>query len=267
MTQPHHASHDNNRPSFRAAFGNRKMQILLGSLAALAAAGATTAIVQHGTPAAETAPVANRQQIEQIVRDYILDHPEIIPQAMERLQAQRVGSVIDSRRQEIETPYAGAWEGAKDGDVVLVEFFDYACGYCRATLPDIAKLVAGDSKLKVVYREMPILSQQSGDAAKVSLLAADEGKYMEFHKALYAAGRVTRESITAAASSVGIDRQAVDKALANSRYNGEIENNIRLAQALGASGTPTFVIGNKVLDGAVGYDALKAAVAEARVKK
>ncbi|MFZ2979664.1 MAG: DsbA family protein, partial [Sphingobium sp.] len=152
------------------------------------------------------------------------------------------------------------------GDVVLVEFFDYACGYCRATLPEIAKLVAQDSNLKVVYRELPILSEQSADAAKVSLLAAEKGQYMPFHRALYGAGKVTRDSIFAAAAQVGIDRKAAEAAMVSTKYNAEVESNIRLAQTLQASGTPTFVIGNQVLNGAVGFDTLKAAVATARGK-
>src|SRR5690606_22454109 len=131
----------------------------------------------------------------QIVHDYILEHPEIIPQAIEKLQSKRMESTIESSRSALETPYAGAWEGAAKGDVTIVEFFDYACGYCRASLPDLAKLVSQDRNLKVVYRELPILSEESSDAAKVSLLAAERGQYMPFHRALYDAGRVTRDTI------------------------------------------------------------------------
>lgn len=255
-----------NAPSFKSALGNRKVQILIGTLVAAASAGAAALAVQ-GSAAADRATVSNRAEIEQIVRDYILEHPEILPQAMERLQAKRVSSAIDGKRQEIETPYAGAWEGAADGDAVLVEFFDYSCGYCRASLSDISKLLAEDRKLKVVYRELPILSEESGKAARVSLLAAEQGKYRPYHSALYAAGRVTHDSIIDAAVSAGIDRKEAEKAIADTRYDGEIQKNIRLAQSLGASGTPTFVIGGQMLEGAVGYDALKAAVADARVKK
>lgn len=246
---------------FGAAIRNRKIQMLLGLfVATTVAAGAALA-----TQAAEPA-ITSRTQIEEIVRDYILEHPEILPQAMERLQAKRVGTVIDSKRGEIETPFAGAWEGAQNGDIVLVEFFDYACGYCRASLPDITRLVGEDKKVKVVYRELPILSEESNAAAHVSLLAAERNLYMPFHKALYAAGQVTRETILKAAASVGIDRKAAEAAIADKRYAAEIEKNVRLAQALGASGTPTFVVGGQVLGGAVGYDGLKKAVAEERAK-
>lgn len=226
------------------------------------AAAATAALAMQ----ASSSPIGtvDRMAIEKIVHDYILEHPEIIPEAIDRLKEKRLGDVVGQNRSTLETPFAGAWEGAEKGDVVLVEFFDYACGYCRASLPDLARLVKEDKGLKVVYRELPILSQESGDAAKVSLLAAEKGRYMDFHKALYDAGKVTRQTILAAAEKVGIDRKAAEDALSTARYDKEIESNIRLAQAVQATGTPTFVIGDQVLSGAVGYDALREAVAKAR---
>lgn len=251
--------------SFGAAIKNGKIQMMLGGTSFVAAAAVVAFFLQSAAPAAAV-DTKDRAAIEAIVRDYILEHPEILPQAMEKLASKRMGAVIDQNRSVIETPYAGAWEGAAKGDVVLVEFFDYACGYCRATLPEIAKLVAQDSNLKVVYRELPILSEQSADAAKVSLLAAEKGQYMPFHRALYGAGKVTRDSIFGAAAQVGIDRKAAEAAMVSTKYNAEVESNIRLAQTLQASGTPTFVIGNQVLNGAVGFDTLKAAVATARGK-
>ncbi|MCB2014972.1 MAG: DsbA family protein [Sphingobium sp.] len=240
------------------------MQLLIGGLVALSAAGATAVAVQSST---DTVSPANRAQIEQIVRDYILEHPEILPQAMARLKEKQVSAVIQEKRSSIETPYHGAWEGAENGDVVLTEFFDYACGYCRASMPDIIKLLGEDKKLKVVYRELPILSEESGQAARVSLLAAKNGKYPVFHKALYDEGTVSRNTILAAAAKTGLDRKDVLAAMTDESYTSEIENNIRLAQALGASGTPTFVVGDQVLNGAVGYDALKEAIAKARADK
>lgn len=252
------------RPGFRAALSNGKIQMMLGGTAFVAAAALATLALQGSAPVAAT----DRAAIEKIVRDYILDNPEILPEAMERLRAKRTGDLIAQNRSAIETPFAGAWEGAAQGDVVLVEFFDYACGYCRASLSDIAKLVAQDKGVKVVYRELPILSEISGDAAKVSLLAAERGQaqYMTFHKALYDAGKVTRDSIFAAAAKAGIDRKAAEAAMVSAKYDAEVESNLRLAQSLQASGTPTFVIGSQVLNGAVGYDALKGAVAKARAK-
>lgn len=234
----------------------------LGAFAIIAAAASTALAVQ----APASVNTADKAAIEKIVHDYILDHPEIIPQAVEKLQAKRMSSTVESSRSALETPYAGAWEGAANGDVTVVEFFDYACGYCRASLTDLAKLVASDAKVKVVYRELPILSDQSGEAAKVSLLAAERGQYMVYHKALYGAGKVTRDTIVAAAAKAGITKSEAESAIASTKYDAEIQSNIALAQKLQASGTPTFVIGGQVLNGAVGYDALKDGVASARGK-
>ena len=252
---------DTVRPGFRAALSNRMIQMTLGALAFIAATatGATLGMQSTGG-------VGDKAAIERIVHDYILEHPEIIPEAVERLQAKRVADSIGSSRSAIETPYAGAWEGAAKGDVTLVEFFDYACGYCRASLPDLAKLVGEDKGLKIVYRELPILSDESIEAAKVSLLAADKGQYMAYHRALYASGRVTRDTVLGAAAKVGISKAAVEAAVASHKYDAEIQSNIALAQKLHATGTPTFVIGDQVLNGAVGYDALKKAVDAARGK-
>ncbi|MDT7533533.1 DsbA family protein [Sphingobium sp. SA2] len=253
---------DQPRPSFRAALSNRTIQMTLGAIAFIAAAAGTALAVQAPTSVAAT----DKAAIEKIVHDYILDHPEIIPQAIEKLQANRMSTTISDNRAALEKPYAGAWEGAANADVTVVEFFDYACGYCRASLPDLAKLVAADAKVKVVYRELPILSEESSDAAKVSLLAAERGQYMAYHKAMYGAGRVTRDSIIAAAGEAGISKADAEAAIASSKYDAEIQSNIALAQKLQASGTPTFVIGGQVLNGAVGYEALQSGVAAARGK-
>lgn len=249
-------------PRFGAALSNRMIQMTLGAFAFLAAAAGTALLAQGPTSVGGS----DRATIEQIVHDYILAHPEIIPQAIEKLQAKRVAGTVDANRKAIETPYAGAWEGAAKGDVTIVEFFDYACGYCRASLPDLARLVAEDKGVKIVYRELPILSDESTTAAKISLLAAEKAQYMPYHRALYAAGKVTRDSMLAAAASAGIDRKAAESAMASGQYDAEIQSNIALAQKLAASGTPTFVIGDQVLNGAVGYEALKAAVIAARGK-
>ncbi|WP_179043948.1 DsbA family protein [Sphingobium lactosutens] len=253
---------DQTRPSFRAALSNRTMQMTLGGFAFLAAAAGAALAVQAPAAVSPT----DKAAIEKIVHDYILDHPEIIPQAVEKLQARRMSSTIDASRSALETPYAGAWEGAANADVTVVEFFDYACGYCRASLPDLAKLVGSDAKVKVVYRELPILSEASSDAAKVSLLAAERGQYMPYHKALYGAGKVTRDTIIAAAAKAGITKSEAESAIASSKYDSEIQSNIALAQKLQATGTPTFVIGGQVLNGAVGFDALKEGVTAARGK-
>lgn len=212
---------------------------------------------------AEPVNTTDRAAIEKIVREYILTHPEILPQAMENLRAQELTKVVVQNRAAIETPVGDAWEGAADADVTLVEFFDYACGYCRASIADIDRLLAEDKKLKVVYRDMPVLGEDSVEAARLSVAAAMAGKFNTMHKPLYAKGRPTPDALAAVRKEIGIDKAAI----ANPAVDQELTKNLQLQRQLDLSGTPAWVVGNKVLVGAVGYDALKAAIAEARAAK
>lgn len=215
--------------------------------------------------AGQRAPAAgDRGQIEAIVRDYVLANPGIIPEAMERLQQQQMATAIDANRAGFETPFAGAWAGAGDGDVVLVEFFDYACGFCRKSNPDVDRLLREDARLKVVWRELPVLGPDSEAAAQVSLAAASEGRFRQFHDRLFAAGRPDPATVAAAQQAAGVTAQQVAVMRTSLRAREEIARNYELARSINATGTPTFVVGDKVLQGAVGYEALKAAIAEAR---
>jgi protein-disulfide isomerase len=202
----------------------------------------------------------DRARIEQIVHDYILAHPEIIPEAVKRLHEGEAAKAVDAQRARYETPFAGAWAGAENGDVVLVEFFDYACGFCRAANRDIARLLEEDKGLKVVWRELPVLGEDSVAAAHASLAAAKQGRFRAFHDRLFAAGRPDAAAIAAARQAAGVT------AAPSPQFQREIEQNYALARAINASGTPTFVIGDRVIQGAVGYQALKDAIAEARKK-
>jgi protein-disulfide isomerase len=195
------------------------------------------------------------------VRAYLLDHPEVLPEAMDRLHARENSQLVLANRAAIETPYAGAWAGAKDGDVTLVEFFDYACTFCRKSNPDVDRLLKEDAKLKVVWRDWPVLGPDSEAAARASLAAAEAGKFKPFHDALYAAGRPTPDAVTKASAAVGLAAPA-----GGETANRELARNFQLANALRATGTPTFVVGTRILQGAVGYDALKAAIADARAR-
>ncbi|MDQ1674744.1 MAG: hypothetical protein QOC98_3306 [Frankiaceae bacterium] len=196
---------------------------------------------------------------EAVVRDYLLDHGEILPEAMERLRGREAAQVIRQNRAAIETPFGSAWAGAANGDVVLVEFFDYACVYCRATNPHIERLLSEDPHLKVVWREYPVLGPDSEQAALSSLAAAQAGRFRAFHDSLFATARPTPTAIAAAREAAAITPPTLTEA-----FRGEIRTNYELVRALGGSGTPTFVVGDQMLQGAVGYDALKQAIAAAR---
>lgn len=228
-----------------------------------AAAGAVVAVLATGGLHRGGAP--DPAATGAIVRSYILDHPEILPEAMDRLQDRQVAQAIAANRDQIETPFAGAVSGNPKGDVTLVEYFDYACGYCRQSVGDIDRLVRDDPKLRVIYKELPILDGAISDhAAQASLAAAKAGRFGAFHHALYAgSGALSDARIDAAAKDAGVSLAGLDSA----DIVGEINANIATARALRMSGTPTFVVGDQMMSGAVGYDALKDAIAKAREAK
>jgi len=233
-------------------------------VAGLAIGASAMALAQSKQPAAAD---PQRSAMEQVVRNYILDHPEIIPEAMTRLRSREEATQVASNRRALETPFAGAWAGAAKPDVTLVEFFDYNCGYCRASMPDIDRLLKDDKGLRIVFRELPILSPQSEVAARVSLSAAKQNRFYGFHHALYAAGRPGQAELAKVGKAAGLDPAAVAKDMKAADVQRELDGNIELARALGVSGTPSFVVGDRILTGAVGYDALRNAVAEARAKR
>ena len=206
----------------------------------------------------------DRARVEQVVRDYVLAHPEIIPEAMDRLRARETGKAVAANADAILKPFHSAWAGNPNGDVTVVEYFDYNCGYCRASLPNVAQLIASDPKVKVVYRELPILAESSAAAAKLSLAAAEQGKFIAFHDALYAAGQVTPESMAAAAKAAGIDMQRA--AAFGPRAEAEIASNLGVMRQLGMTGTPSFVIGDHVVASVLSFEELQKAVAAARAK-
>ncbi len=220
---------------------------------AVALAGGSGAIAADG----------DRASIEAVVRDYILAHPEIIPEAMKRLQEREATNMLASNRKALETPFPGAWAGARDGDATLVMFSDYSCGYCRSSVPDIERLLAEDKKLKIVWRELPILGPGSELAAREALWAAKQGKYMAFHRRMFAAGPPNAAKLSEVGKAVGLTANAKPSV----EIDREIQANVALARSLGLTGTPSFVVGDRLLMGAVGYEALKKAVAEARAKK
>lgn len=224
----------------------------------------TALLLLAGCGGQKVAPT-DKAAVERIVHDYLITHPEIIPEAINGMQSRDVARLLKSNRAEVETPFPGAIAGNSQGDVTLVEFFDYACPYCRAAHGDIKRLVATDPKLRVVYREFPVLSEASGEAALAALSAAKQGRYAAFHDRMFeTAGKVERERTVALVRAAGLDehRTAVD--LANPSLKAEIKRNLGLGRALGLTGTPTFVVGDRILSGAVGYDKLMAAVAAAR---
>lgn len=227
----------------------------VGALGALIGGGAMLLAQPAATP-------AERGKIESVVRDYILANPEIITEAIGKLREREVGKVVAANRAAFETPYRAAFAGNAGGDVTLVEFFDYACGYCRASEPVLQRLIAEDRNLRIVFRELPVLGPDSEAAALVSLSAAEAGRYMPFHSALFAAGR-PEAAVVARVSAA--NQIAVTQASPAARE--EIARNRQLADAIGITGTPAFIVGTTVFTGAVGYDTLKKAIADTRAAR
>jgi len=197
---------------------------------------------------------------KRMVREGMLADPQILAEAADALRDRDTAPMLAANRAALETPFASSWKGADKPDVVLVEFFDYACGYCKASLPHVEQLLNEDKGLRVVYREFPILGADSVAAARVSLAASKAGRFKQYHDALFEAGRPGPQTIAAAAQAANVPPVISDAA----DIEAELKRNFELASQLGASGTPMFVVGDRILHGAVGYEELKKAVANAR---
>ena len=198
-----------------------------------------------------------------IVRAGMLNDPQILPDTVDALRDSQYSPVLAANRASLETPFASSWRGAAKPAVTIVEFFDYACPYCKASNPVVDKLLAENKDVRIVYRELPILGADSVTSARLSLAASQAGRFVQFHDALYAAGRPAPETNNVAARAAGVAPQPKDDPL----IEAELKKNFQLAGQLGATGTPLFVIGDRVLNGAVGYDTLKDAIDRARSKK
>ena len=212
---------------------------------------------------AQAADELPKAEVEQIVRDYLMREPEIIMQAIEELQRRRDmaageqqrDQIVANRQSLVADPRDPAL-GNPDGDVTLVEFFDYRCGYCRGMMDTLDELVDSDPDLRMVMKEFPILGPESLLAAKAALAADRQGAYAAVHFALMAADRIDDATIRRIAADNGLD---VDQLLADMESEPvltHIQDNIRLAQSLGISGTPSFVVGDTLLPGAVPLAAL-----------
>jgi protein-disulfide isomerase len=197
---------------------------------------------------------------------YILEHPEILTEAAQILEQRAVATRLDAAGGALTTAFAGAVDGNPKGDVTLVEFTDYNCGFCRSSVADVQRIIGSDKNVRVVFREVPILSASSRDASKWALAAAKQGKHKAFHDAMFAGDKPNDASIRAAAQMAGLDMAKAEADANSDAVAAEIESNLALMQKLGVGGTPAFIIGDQILEGALGYDALKKAVADARKK-
>jgi len=210
----------------------------------------------------------DRPEIEAIVKNYLLKNPEVLRDALEALEKRQAQEEQGKQRQVIASNAKLIFEstrapslGNPQGDVTLVEFFDYNCGYCKRAMQDVMQLTKDDPKLKVVLKEFPVLGPGSVEAAKVAVAVRMQdkgGKYIEFHRRLLSGrGEANKERALAAAKDAGFDMARIDKDLQSSEIAETLNESAKLAEALGLNGTPTFIIADEMVVGAQGYDALK----------
>ena len=211
-------------------------------------------------------------EVKRLALEAIVENPEIVMEAVEILrqreadaQAEAATAALSERRDAIERDPNAPVLGNPEGDVTLVEFFDYNCPYCRRAAEDVHALIEGDPELRVVFREWPILGEDSVTAARASLAAEMQGGYEAFHLALMAgSGRVDQAAIDAAAEDAGLDLDRLRADMEAPEVDAHIAASTELAEALGITGTPAFVIGDEVVPGAVPAEDLAALVEEAR---
>ena len=251
-------------PSFR---------LLASALFALALCGAPQAA------SAQNFSDSQRRDIETIVRNYLLAHPEVLEEAMAELSKRQTAAEAEKQKASVATNAEtifnsprGVVLGNKDGDVTFVEFFDYNCGYCKRAMADMLDLMKTDPKLKVVLKEFPVLSQGSVEAAQVAVAVRMQDpsgkKYLDFHqKLLTGRGAADKARAMAAAKDAGLDTERIEKDLASPEVRATIEENFKLAEAMGMNGTPSYVIGQQVVIGAVGLDNLREKIGVARCGK
>lgn len=253
----------------------------LGALATLALLFAGVAFSQPAHAQTESAgqtsfSAEQTQDIEKIVRDYLLEHPEVIFEAVQ-IHQQRQKLAEEQRQQEAIAAHASVLRGtpgdpvlgAPDGDVVLVEFFDYRCPYCRRVADMLRETVADDGNIRLVMKELPILGPQSVQAARAALAAhkLDPDKYEAFHFALMTTqGDMSDAQIRQIARDVGLDVEQLEEGMQAPEIDEIIDRSHALAQALGISGTPAFVIGDTLVPGAIDQATLKRLIAQARAK-
>jgi protein-disulfide isomerase len=221
----------------------------------------------------ETIPFTpqQKQAIERIVRDYLIQNPEILVETSKELekrqtalQAEEHKRIILQKRSSIFQARSDFVMGNPKGDVTVVEFFDYNCGWCKRAVDEMTKLVEADSNVRIVFKELPIFGENSAFAAKAAMASINQGKYWDFHRALMKERQVTKDNVFKIAEKVGLNVARLKEDMANPAYEGVLRENAELARSLGIDGTPGFIIDSKVNVGFVPADGLKEMIADVR---
>jgi protein-disulfide isomerase/sulfite exporter TauE/SafE/copper chaperone CopZ len=217
-----------------------------------------------------------RDEIERITREYLIQHPEVLQEAIAALDRRQQAADAEARGEAVKAQAATLFNsprqvviGDLQGDVTMVEFFDYNCPYCKRALTDMVDLLKTDTRLRIVLKELPVLGEGSTEAAQVATAVrmqdATGRKYLEFHqKLLGGRGQANRARALAVANEVGLDMTRLEQDMASDEVKATIAESLKLAEALGINGTPSYVIGSDVIVGAVGLEALREKINTAR---
>jgi len=242
---------------------------------AISLAAAMLIVLPAAAPAQSFSP-DQRREIENIVKDYLMAHPQLLQDVISELDKQQKDAAAEKARTTIKANNATLFNsphevvlGNPHGNVTMVEFFDYNCGYCKHALPDMMKLIQSDTNLKFVLKEFPVLGEGSVEAAHVAVAARMQDptgvKYIEFHqKLLGGRGAADKMRALAVAKEVGYDMGRLMKDMDSDEVKTTIAENLKLADTLGIDGTPSYVVGDELVVGAVGYDELQKKIAASR---
>lgn len=209
--------------------------------------------------------IEQKNEIKKMIRNYILEYPEIIPEAVEVLRSrQNISRIKDSQNLLYNDGYSFV-AGNKNGDVTLVEFYDYNCGYCKQVPDVLARLIEEDKNLKVIFKELPILAETSQFASVAAMASMKQGKFSKFHSAMMKNKRALTENlILKIATDSGIDEAQLLIDMEDPKIEENIMKTKYLVQNIGISGTPGFVIGNQIIPGFIPYEKLKAIITKER---
>ena len=212
------------------------------------------------TPTAGGSAFSDEQKkaLGEIIKDYLVKNPEVmievqnaLDEKVEKLQSAKLKSFMAENGKTIYRSPNSSVAGDPDGDITVVEFFDFNCGYCKRGLPEVQKLIQNDKKVRVVFKELPILSKGSEEAAKVALAAKRQGKYWEFHQAMLGSkGQANEASALKVAGSLGLDLEKLKTDMASDAVKTELDDMKALASKMGINGTPHFLVGDKSIPGA-----------------
>lgn len=233
---------------------------------------ATSLSISAPVAADDTLTADQESAVRTLIEKYLMENPEVILESVKAYREAQEQSARESAeknlvalREQITNDPASPVAGNPEGDVTVVEFFDYRCGYCKSSMETVRKIIEEDPNVRFVFKEFPILSKESGQAARAALAAERQGKYFEYHSALMnSRGSFSDAQIMQIAAEVGLDTDKLAKDMADPAIEAALQKNAELARELDINGTPSFIVGNEMYPGALDLDSLRLLIAEIR---